>query len=56
MGTVIPPPAQQTIEVTEPIQTRKRPVKLTGEPELIEEFLARFDVCIGKPWRELGDN
>jgi len=50
MGTAIPPPsqAQQTIEVAEPIQTQKRPVKLTGKPELIEGFLARFDVCISK--------
>jgi len=51
MGTVIPPPVQaQTTEVAEPVtlQTQKRPVKLTGKPALIEEFLARFDVCISR--------
>ena len=55
MGTAIPPPAQaqQTIGVAESIQIQKGPVKLTGKPELIEEFLARFDVCIPKLQREL---
>ncbi|KAF8422423.1 HAD-like domain-containing protein [Tirmania nivea] len=59
MGTAIPPPAQaqQIIGVAEPIQTQKRPVKLTGRPGLIEEFLAKFDVflfdCDGVIW--LGD-
>ncbi|RPB21684.1 2-phosphoglycolate phosphatase [Terfezia boudieri ATCC MYA-4762] len=57
MGTATPPPAQaqQTIEVAEPIESQKRPVKLTGKPELIREFLARFDVflfdCDGVLWQ-----
>ena len=43
MGTVLPPPGVLPAMGLSP--SKKGPMKLTGKPDEIEAFLARFDVC-----------